>query len=157
MKHAIAWLMALALSLPQMSTAEGNDMTPDQQDVLAAIETMTTSFQAADIARVMDSYEPEAIVVFEPDAPVSDTAVLEQMFTVMAAMNPVFDYPAGHEIIVAGDIAVHISPWSMTAESPDGQEITQSGLSVAVLRKQPDGGWRMVIDNPHGGRLLAQD
>ena len=157
MKHAFAWLMALALSLPQMSTAEGNDMTKDQQDVLAAIETMTTSFQAAEIARVMDSYEPGATVVFEPDAPINDAAILEQMFSGMAALNPVFEYPAGHEVIVSGDIAVHISPWSMTAKSPDGQAIAQSGLSVAVLRKQPDGGWKMVIDNPHGGRLLAQD
>ena len=132
-------------------------MTQDQQDVLAAIETMTTSFQAAEIARVMNSYEPGATVVFEPAAPVNDAVILEQMFSGMAAMNPVFEYPSGHEVIVSGDIAIHIAPWSMTAKSPDGQAITQSGLSVAVLRRQPDEGWKMVIDNPHGGRLLDQD
>jgi ketosteroid isomerase-like protein len=44
----------------------------------------------------------------------------------------------------------------MTGKSPDGQEIKQSGLSVAVLRRQADGGWKMVIDNPHGGRLLSK-
>lgn len=157
MKPAFVWLMALAVTLPQTSTAEGNDMTQDQQNILAVIETMTNSFQAADIARVMGSYEPGATVVFEPDAPVNDAKQLEQMFGGMTAMNPVFDYPAGHEVIVAGDVAIHIAPWSMTAKTPDGQELAQSGLSVAVLSKQADGNWKMVIDNPHGGRLLTQD
>ncbi len=156
MKHAFAWGMALAMLAPQISTAEGKDMTQDQQDVLAAVQNMTGSFQDGDIAEVMASYENQATVVFEPDAPVSDATQLEQMFTGMAAVNPVFDYEAGHEVIVNGDIAVHIAPWTMTGLTPDGQELTQSGLSVAVLRKQADGSWKLVIDNPHGGRLLAQ-
>ena len=132
-------------------------MTKDQQDILTAIETMTAGFQAGDMATVMQSYEAAATVVFEPEAPVSDAAQLEQMFAGMAAMGPEFTYPAGHEVIVSGDIAVHIAPWKMTAQNLDGQSVEQSGLSVAVLRKQPDGRWKMVIDNPHGGRLLAQD
>ncbi len=156
MKHAFAWLTALALAIPQISTAESNTMTQDQQDVLTAIQTMTSNFQDNDIAGVMKSYEAEATVLFEPGAPVSEAAQLEQMFAGMAAVNPVFEY-AGHEVIVNNDIAVHIAPWSMTGKTPDGQELAQSGLSIAVLRRQPDGSWKMVIDNPHGGRLLAQD
>lgn len=156
MKHAFAWLTALALALPQTSTAESQTMTQDQQDVLNAVQTMTDSFQNHNIAGVMASYENNATVLFEPGAPVSDAAQLEQMFTGMAAVNPVFDY-AGHDVIVNGDIAVHIAPWKMTGQTPDGQDLAQSGLSVAVLRRQPDGRWKMVIDNPHGARLLAQD
>lgn len=156
MKHAFAWLTALALAIPQISTAESQTMTQDQQDVLNAIQTMTSNFQGNDIAGVMASYETEATVVFEPGSPISDQAQLEQMFAGMAAVNPVFEY-AGHEVIVNGDIAVHIAPWSMTGKTPDGHELAQSGLSIAVLRRQLDGSWKMVIDNPHGGQLLAQD
>ena len=156
MKHAFAWLTALALTLPQISTAESQTMTQDQQDVLNAVQTMTSSFQGKDITSVMASYESKATVLFEPGLPISDEAQLEQMFTGMAAVNPVFSY-AGHEVIVNGDIAIHIAPWTMTGQTPDGQELGQSGLSVAVLRRQLNGSWKMVIDNPHGGRLLAQN
>lgn len=157
MKHALAWAMTLALFHPQLSLAEGQNMTLDQKNVLAAVEHMTHSFQASDIASVMASYEEKATVVFEPEAPVSDNEQLEQMFSGMAALKPVFDYPSGHDVIVNGDIALHISPWTMTGKTPDGQEITQNGLSVAVLRRQADGAWKMVIDNPHGGQLLNAD
>lgn len=157
MKHAFVWAIALAMATPNFSTAEEQNMTQDQQDVLASIQAMTASFQTNDIAKVMASYESHATVVFEPDAPVSDATQLEQMFVGMASVNPVFEYAAGHEVIVNGDIAMHIAPWSMTGRTPDGQDMAQSGLSVAILRKQPDGSWKMVIDNPHGGRLLSQD
>ena len=131
-------------------------MTQDQQDVLAVIQTMTESFQANNIAKVMASYETQATVVFEPEAPVSNAAQLEQMFTGMAMVNPIFEYAAGHEVFVNGDVALHIAPWTMTGRTPEGQEIAQDGLSVAVVRRQADGSWKMVIDNPHGGRLLNQ-
>ncbi len=71
----------------------------------------------------------------------------------MAAANPKFEF-GQNEVIVTGDIAVHSMPWSMTGTAPDGTKVEQGGLSIAVLRRQPDGNWLMVIDNPHGQRLL---
>ncbi len=129
-------------------------MTQDQQNVLTAVETMTLAFQAGDIDAVMQTYEPGATVVFEPGSPVQDGDQLRAMFTAMAEVNPVFTY-TGHEVFVAGDTAIHIAPWSMTGQAPDGQAIAQSGLSVAVLRRQADGAWKMVIDDPHGAHLMA--
>lgn len=157
MKHALAWLMALAFITPQISTAEGLNMSNETQNVHATVEAMTEAFQNNKIADVMAAYESQATVVFEPDMPISDAAQIEQMFSGMAMVNPAFDYPAGHEVIINGDIALHITPWTMTGRTPDGQDIAQSGLSVAVLRRQEDGSWKMLIDNPHGSRLLASN
>lgn len=167
MKHAVAWAMTLALTLFQTQNTQGQDMTQnqmnetqmnqDQTDVLAAIHHITDAFQAGEIAQVIMSYEQAATIAFEPGVQVSDQALLEQMFTNMAAVNPVFDYPDGHEVIVTGDLALHIAPWKMSGRTPDGQTISQEGLSVAVLRRQGDGTWRLVIDNPHGARLLPTD
>ncbi|MES0883117.1 helix-turn-helix domain-containing protein [Roseibium sp. SCP14] len=39
--------------------------------------------------------------------------------------------------------------------NPEGNSIKGEGLSIAVLRRQADGSWKMVIDNPHGSRLLS--
>jgi len=153
MKHAFAWLMALAFSTPHLHATERTDMTNDQMLVLGAVETMTAAFMAKDIETVMQAYEPGAVVAFEPGQPIGDTETLAAMFTGMSGVNPQFTY-VGHEVMVSGDTALHIAPWSMTGTGPDGSEIQQSGLSVAVLRRQEDGTWRMVIDNPHGSHLM---
>ncbi len=132
---------------------EGNPMTEDQKAVVAVIDRMTEAFQKGDIDAVMGTYEDTATIMFEPGKPVTGPAVLREMFQGMAAANPQFEF-GDKEVIVTGDIAVHSTPWSMQGTAPDGTKIEQSGLSFAVLRRQSDGNWLMVIDNPHGQRLL---
>ncbi|MQY42690.1 DUF4440 domain-containing protein [Epibacterium sp. SM1969] len=154
MKQVLASL--LMLSLPQLSFAQGHTMTPDQQAALDLISGMTAAFQTGDIDTVMNSYENKAAVAFEPGAPTTTTEEQIALFTAWSASKPSFSYPNGHEVITVGDLSLHIAPWVMQAKTPDGELVEQSGLSVAVLRRQQDGSWRMVIDNPHGGRLLAE-
>jgi len=132
---------------------EGNKMSTDEENVLGIIENMTASFHRGDLEGVMKTYEDNATVVFEPGKPISDRTVLREMFKGAFTLNPKFTY-SGHEVFVSGDIAVHLAPWIMKGQAPDGTVIKQSGLSVAVLRRQSDGEWLMVIDNPHGQSLM---
>ncbi|MFI1773322.1 YybH family protein [Thalassobellus citreus] len=134
-------------------TKNTKKMTEEQQNVLNTITKMTKAFQNKDIDGVMACYEPNAVVVFEPESPISDTTILQNMFTGMSKANPVFTY-SGHEVFITGNIATHIAPWKMTAKAPDGTDIKQNGLSVAVLRKQENGQWLMLLDNPHGQFLM---
>lgn len=62
----------------------------------------------------------------------------------------------GHEVIQAGDVALHLAPWHMTGVGPDGKPMTGDGLSVAVLRRQPGGHWLIVVDDPFGDASLKQ-
>ena len=154
--HALAVATAVAVSTFSLPTlAEGTlKMTRDQQDVLALIRKMTSSFEAGDLDTVMQTYEPNQTIMFQPGEPVSDTDGARNGFEQFLAVSPQFSY-AGHEVIVEGDIAVHIAPWKMTGQDPQGNQVEGQGLSIAVLRRQPDGSWKMVIDNPHGSHLLT--
>ena len=154
MKHVFACMAVLCLNFAQPTYAGDQKMNPTETKVHAAIETMTTAFERGDLDTVMSSYEPGAAVLFNPGEPVTDPQQLRQMFAGMAALKPHFDY-SDHEVVVVGDIAVHIAPWHMAAKDPNGNAVEQSGLSVAVLRKQEDGSWKMVIDNPNGSHLMS--
>lgn len=121
--------------------------------VLSTIQRMTDAFHDGDIDGIMRTYEPGAVVVGEPGAPVSGETALRAMFAGFIAAKARFTF-LGHEVIQAEDVAVHLTPWRMAGVAPDGGAIAASGLSVAVLRRQPDGRWLMVIDNPFGDALL---
>lgn len=153
LKLLLVMLFCTTSILIQAQTTKTEKMTVEQQSVLSTIEKMTTAFENKNIDEVMACYEPKAVVVFEPESPVSDTNVLREMFTGMSMANPVFTY-SGHEVFLSGNIATHIAPWEMTAKAPDGTEIKQSGLSVTVLRKQENGTWLMILDNPHAQFLM---
>ena len=133
-----------------------NHFTKEQQNVYRVVEKMTADFEKKDIAEVLKAYEKGAIVMFEPQKPISGATNLKVAFEQFAGMNPKFTYYNGHEVYISGNIATHIAPWKMTGQLPDGTKVEQSGLSVAVLRKQDDGGWLMIQDNPNGAFLMNQ-
>ena len=128
----------------------------DQRElILSTIHQMVSSFHDGDIAGILRTYEPGAVVVGQPGAPVSGRAALETMFAGFVAAGARFTF-SGHEVIQAGDLAVHFTPWRMTGTGPDGHPISGEGLSVAVLRRQADGKWLMVIDDPYGDAILGR-
>lgn len=130
------------------------NMTREEKNVLAAVQSMTDAFHRGDIDRVMESYEPTATIVFEPGAPLTDRDAQREAFAGFVALSPRFTY-SGHEVFVAGDNAIHIAPWTMTGTAPDGQSVTMTGMSVASLRRQADGRWLITIDDPYGSHLLS--
>ncbi|CAM2070385.1 SgcJ/EcaC family oxidoreductase [Sulfidibacter corallicola] len=153
MTKTLSCLVAIAVAVMVHAIAhhskKGDPMKLEEQNVMKAVLGMTAAFHAKDIEGVMASYTPEAIVVFEPGKPTGDAESIREGFQGFFAVNPEFSY-AWHQVYVTGDSAVHIAPWRMTGRAPDGTEINQSGLSVAVLRRQPDGKWLLAIDNPYG-------
>lgn len=128
-------------------------MSVEEEKVMQVITKMTTAFHKKDIDGIMATYEPSAVVVFEPKRPISNKKELKETFIEAFAINPKFTY-SGHEVFVTGDTAIHLAPWTMLGMAPDGTKIKQIGLSIAVLRKQEDGSWLMIFDNPHGQYLM---
>jgi ketosteroid isomerase-like protein len=123
--------------------------------ILSTIDNMTHAFHTGDLDGILRTYEPGAVVVGEPGTPVSGTPALRAMFAGFIAAKAHFTF-LGHEVIQAEDVALHLTPWRMAGVAPDGTAVVASGLSVAVLRRQPDGHWLMVIDDPYGDALLNQ-
>ena len=120
--------------------------------ILSTIETMTRAFNQGDIDGVMRTYEAGAVVVGQPGAPVSGELALRSMFAGFIAAKAQFSF-FGHEVVRAGELAVHVTPWRMTGVAPDGNAMQAEGLSVAILRRQTDGRWLMVIDHPFADSL----
>jgi ketosteroid isomerase-like protein len=53
-------------------------------------------------------------------------------------------------VLEAGGLALVAGVWSFTGTGPDGAPVRLTGHNADVLRRQGDGSWRFVIDNPWG-------
>lgn len=140
-----ATLLLISLSAAKAQTESGQ---MEKAAILATIETMTTAFAAGDVDGILSTYETGATVVGQPGMPVRGETALREMFGQFIAQGVAFTYGA-HDVVMAGDVALHLMKW--TAATPDGDA---TALSVAVLRKQPDGSWKMVIDQPFGDAVM---
>ena len=133
---------------------KGNTMT-NADKINTVVQKMATAMELGKLEEVLAAYEPGASLVVQPGV-VATGPGLREAFKGFISMKPKFHMPR-HEVIESGDIALHISPWTMDATDPaTGKPMQQSGLSLAVFRRQPDGKWLMVIDNPNGAALLSK-
>jgi ketosteroid isomerase-like protein len=139
------WSQSLGVYRPNISEQEQGDRMDQKEQILSTVNQMVAAFHEGDIIGILKTYEPGAVVVAEPGAPVTGKSALEAMFAGFIAAGARFTF-LGHEVVQAGDLAVHFTPWRMTG--------TGGGLSVAVLRRQPDGKWLMVIDDPYGDSVM---
>lgn len=152
MKRNPFTLPAAAVGLVLSFSAAGAD-TMQQHAIQQTIDGMTAAFEAGDVPGILGHYTQGGVVVGAPGSPVSGTGPLADLFAQFIAVDPKFTFHA-HDIVVAGDVAVHTSRWTMIGKDPEGHAVEDGGLSVAVLRRQPDGRWLIAIDNPYGGHLL---
>jgi uncharacterized protein (TIGR02246 family) len=98
-------------------------------------------------------YEPGA--VFEPQLGVVLRGVdeIRPALTELAELRPRIEYAGHPDVVIVDDIAIVSNSWTMTAELPDGTTHLEGGVSADVLRRQIDGTWLVLIDQPRGATL----
>jgi uncharacterized protein (TIGR02246 family) len=121
-------------------------------------ELMTTFAERAasgDAAGLLALYEPEA--VFEPRIGVAlrGSAEIAPALAELAALRPRIEYTGDPDVVVVDDIAIVSNAWAMEARLPDGSTHREGGFSADVLRRQPDGTWLVLIDQPRGATLTS--
>ena len=110
--------------------------TPQELDAL-----IQQAFNQGDLDAVMALYEPGAVFSNQQGELRSGLDAIRQEMAPFTAMKPDIKIEVT-KVITADDIAVMYSYWSMTTPSQ------RSGRAVEVARRQQDGNWLFVIDDP---------
>jgi len=94
-------------------------------------------------------YEPQATLMSSPGTLVTGTAAIRDALAQFVAGKPKMTLSA-KLVAQSGDLAVTSAKWELAMTGPDGKPTQMTGQSVEVVRRQPDGTWRAVIDLPFG-------
>lgn len=111
-------------------------------------------FSAADVDGVLSLYEPQATMMPQPGQTVSGTEAIGEALKGFLALNGKFNM-TDTKVIESGDLAIVYSAWTLAGTDPEGNEVNLSGKTSDVVRRQSDGNWLIVIDNPYGGDGVA--
>ena len=122
-----------------MSTA-----TPEQ--VLASI---VDGINAADLDALLPLYEPEAAFATGPGSLAHGTPGVRDALAGFIAMQGTLALDVTR-VLEVGDLALVTGVWSFDGTGPDGEPVRLTASNADVLRRQADGTWRFVIDNPWG-------
>lgn len=119
-------------------------MTPGE-----TIEMFATKLNAGDVSGALGLYEPDATFVVEPGTAVVGLEAIQGALEGFAALQPALDGRID-QVVCADDVALVVNQWTLSGTGPDGTPVRLAGRSSDVLRRAPNGEWRIVIDNPWG-------
>jgi ketosteroid isomerase-like protein len=122
--------------------------TPDEAEAQFA-----ALMGSGDLSQALSLYERDAALLPDPATLVSGEPGIRSGLAGLFALRPTLT-SENHRVVVAGDIALVLHEWRLSGTLPDGTPLVQHGRSADVLRRQDDGGWRFVIDNPWGTAVL---
>ncbi|HSQ50534.1 MAG TPA: nuclear transport factor 2 family protein [Nitrospiraceae bacterium] len=121
-------------------------------------ETIMTVFCEAmnrgDLDSLLALYEDTACLIPQlREQPAHGKAAIRQALHSYLALQPKISFQTKARV-QAGDVALLRTAWRLTGTGPDGSPLQMAHESTDVARRQPDGGWKFVIDHPFGADPL---
>jgi ketosteroid isomerase-like protein len=92
---------------------------------------------AGDAAGVAALYEEDAVLAYPPGSQTVGRDAIHALWSRVLAHRPHFEFEQPLPTLISGDIALTSTPPS------DG-----SGARAQVVRRQPDGSWLRLLDQP---------
>jgi uncharacterized protein (TIGR02246 family) len=132
--------MQLTTSTPtSLSTA-----TPEQ-----VLESIVTGINSGDLDSLLPLYEHDAAFATQPGNLAHGASGVRDALTGFISINGKLDLVVTR-VLEVDDLALVIGVWSFEGTGPDGEPVRLAASNADVLRRQADGTWRFVIDNPWG-------
>jgi enoyl-CoA hydratase/carnithine racemase/ketosteroid isomerase-like protein len=108
---------------------------------------------AGDLEGLISLYDHEATLVGPDGTRAAGGGAIREQLESLLAMAPQIT-PTSSRAVLAGDVALVSSRWRMTLGPSGGGRAEFQGSSTEVARRQPDGSWRYVIDDPASATAL---
>ncbi|CAN5188986.1 hypothetical protein BH09BAC4_BH09BAC4_31170 [soil metagenome] len=106
-----------------------------------------------DVENALDCFDSEAIYVTGPGTFVNGKEHIRKALEKVCAMKPDLQAKRSADFSI-GNITAWVDEWTLKATLPDGTKLDLYGVSSDVLKKQADGNWAYLVDNPYGAAYL---
>ena len=104
--------------------------------------------EAGNLDALVMLYERDASLVQRDGGVATGHEAIRRVLGQLVAMRPKLRLNVVKVIKGGDDVAVLYNDWALSAKAGDGSPIEAGGRAMEIVRRQPDGTWRFVVDDP---------
>ena len=127
----------------------------DRTDPQDADEYFLEAVRNGDVKTAMTCFDKEAVYIGKDSKPISGMDNIEKVITELCKMKPDIKVYEHQMSPVGSDMMYWLDKWTMTATDPQGNSINMKGASANMMRKNADGIWLWLVDNPFAAPFFA--
>jgi uncharacterized protein (TIGR02246 family) len=113
------------------------------------LESIVTGINSGDLESLMPLYERDAAFATQPGSLAPGATGISEALGGFISMKGKLDLEVTR-VLEVDDLALVVGEWTFNGTSPGGEPVQLAARNADVLRRQADGTWRFVIDNPWG-------
>jgi ketosteroid isomerase-like protein len=150
-KIRTAWigigLISAAVTLSGVAIAQ-QPVTTDEALIRKADEDWARAAQTKQVAAWVAFYAADAVVLPPNDKTTSDKESIEKAVGDLLTLQDLTIgwQPAKVEVARSGDLAYARGTYDLTFKDAKGNPVKDHGKYLEVWKKQPDGGWKCIVD-----------
>lgn len=115
-------------------------------------ELFSEYFNAGTIDLLLTLYSDDAVLLPTAGQEARGKDAIREALNGFLALKGEFQFVARPTVVESGDTALVMAKWTLKGTSPEGGPVEMAGQTSDVLRRQPDGNWLIVVDNPFGAQ-----
>ena len=108
------------------------------------------AFNAGDIDATVACYEPQACFVLKSGRAARGVVELREMYRATFSYKPDLELNVRKIISAGDDLVLVVVEWKSKTVSSSGEAKVWAGTATDIVRRQPDGTWKLALDNPYG-------
>jgi ketosteroid isomerase-like protein len=132
------------------------DRSPHEAEACAASTASPTDpdrllaerLAAGDVEGAVALYEPTAVLLREDGTSAVGHEAIRKEFASLAPLKPRVDMGT-YTVVTSDDLATVSHDFTGTGTDANGKPVSFKGGATEVVRRQKDGSWRFVIDDPY--------
>jgi ketosteroid isomerase-like protein len=121
-----------------------SNVTPEE-----VLRSVTECINSGNLDSLMMFYESDACFASQPDQFSKGRENIRHSLQGFIDMQGKLESKI-KRVFQTSNLALVISEWSFNGTGLDGNPVNLASTATDVLRQQPDGTWRVIIDNPWG-------
>lgn len=104
---------------------------------------------AGDLEALLALYDPECTMVRRDGTLARGHAEIREVLAPLLAARARMTSVIVKVVPAGADLALVYNDWTMTGRAADGRSIERTGKAMEVTRRQADGTWRFILDDPY--------
>jgi uncharacterized protein (TIGR02246 family) len=111
-------------------------------------ELLAAAFNGGDLEAFLDVYDEHALLVVPPTGRrISGRAEIRAAMQETFRLHPTVTIEVVDKLEADG-LALTLAQWALEGTGASGQRVRLKGRGTIVSRRQPDGSWRILLDQP---------